>query len=97
MPRISHTEERIENAYHVSWYIVAYKLIFGFTEFLLGIGITVFGQTALRWYRVYAAQELFEDPHDVLIRLTEAVIPNVLTHSTIFVLYLLLLGGAKIA
>jgi len=97
MARISHTEEQIEKEFHVSWYIVAYKLLFGLTEFLLGVSITFFGQTAIRWYRAYAAQELFEDPHDLLVRLTEGVIPNVLTHHTFLVLYLMLLGSAKIA
>jgi hypothetical protein len=44
-----------------------------------------------------AFRELSEDPHDVLVRLTESVIPNALTHHTFIVFYLLLLGGAKIA
>lgn len=90
-------EERIENKFHVSWYIVIYKLLFGLSEFLLGLGITFFGRTALHWYHVYAVQELSEDPHDLLVRLTESFIPNVLAHHTFLVLYLLLLGIAKIA
>ncbi len=90
-------EERIEKEYHVSWYIIAYKLFFGIVEFLLGAGITFFGQTALVWYRVYASRELLEDPHDLLVRLSEGVVPNVLAHHTFLALYLILLGGAKIA
>jgi uncharacterized membrane protein len=90
-------EERIEKEFHVSWYIVVYKMLFGLTEFLLGAGITVFGRAALHWYRIVAAQELSEDPHDVLVRLTERVVPNMLTHSTFIALYLVLLGAAKIA
>ena len=92
-----HVEERVEKKFHVSWYIVAYKLLFGLLEFLLGMGITLFGQAALHLYRVVTAQELSEDPHDVLVRLTEHVIPNLLTHSSFIALYLILLGAAKIA
>jgi uncharacterized membrane protein len=90
-------EKRIEKEYHVSWYIIAYKLLFGLGEFLLGALITFFGRSALLWYRIYAAQELSEDPHDLLVRLTEGVIPNVLAHHMFLALYLILLGGAKIA
>lgn len=90
-------EQKIEEEYHVSWYIVAYKLLFGIGEFLLGLGITIFGRVALRWYEVYRFQELSEDPHDLLVRLTEGVVPNVLTHHVYLVIYLLILGGAKIA
>ncbi len=91
------TEERIEKEFHVSWYIIVYKMLFGLAEFVFGIGITFFGHKALLWYRVYATGELSEDPHDVLVRLTERVIPNVLAHHTFLVLYLILLGAAKIA
>ncbi len=91
------TEERIEKEFHVSWYIVVYKLLFGAMEFLLGISITLFGKSALHWYRIVAVQELSEDPHDVLVRLTEHVVPNILTHNTFIALYLIILGSAKIA
>ena len=90
-------EERIEKEYHVSWYIIAYKLFFGLLELFSGITIMFFGRTALLWYHVYAIQELSEDPHDLLVRLTEGIIPNVLAHHTFLALYLILLGGAKIA
>jgi uncharacterized membrane protein len=90
-------EEQVEKEYHVSWYIIAYKLLFGLVEFLLGAGITFFGRAALLWYNIYATQELSEDPHDLLVRLTEGVVPGVLTHHTFLALYLIALGGAKIA
>ncbi len=95
--KLPDSEVRIEKEFHVSWYIVVYKLIFGVTEFLLGTGITVFGTAVLRWYRVVATQEFSEDPHDILVRLTERVIPNVLAPHTFIALYLILLGAAKIA
>lgn len=93
----SAVEEQIEKEFHVSWYIVAYKLLFGLSEFLLGIGITIFGRAALHWYRVVATRELSEDPHDVLVRLTERIIPNILAPHTFIALYLVILGAAKIA
>lgn len=86
-----------EKEYHVSWYIIAYKLLFGIVEFLLGLGVTIYGRVALRWYEVYRFQELSEDPHDLLVRLTEGVVPNVLAHHTFLAIYLIILGGAKIA
>lgn len=91
------TRIKIEKEYHVSWYIVVYKLLFGLTEFILGLGIALFGKAALHWYAIYIAQELSEDPHDLLVRLTQGIVPNILTHNTFLILYLILLGGAKIA
>lgn len=91
------SDEQIEQDYHVSWYIVVYKLILGIAEFVLGLGITIFGRAALRWYELFRVQELSEDPHDLLVRLTEGFIPNVLAHHTFLAIYLLILGGAKIA
>lgn len=90
-------EEHIEEEYHVSWYIVAYKLFFGLLETLLGAGVILFGRAALSWYYTYTSRELLEDPHDLLVRLSEGIIPNVLAHHTFLALYLMLLGGAKIA
>jgi uncharacterized membrane protein len=81
---------------NISWYIIVYKLLFGLVEFLLGIGITFFRSRALEWYRIYTIQELSEDPHDLLVRLTEGVIPNILTHHSFLAIYLILLGAAKI-
>lgn len=91
------SEQQIEAEYHVSWYIIAYKPVFGLIEFLFGAGIMVFGVKALAWYRIYASQELSEDPHDLMVRLTEGIVPNVLGHHQFLALYLVILGAAKIA
>ena len=90
-------EQQIEEEYHVSWYIIAYKFIFGLAELLLGIGIALYGKIALSWYDVYVTQEFSEDPHDLVIRLTRGFVPNFLTHNSFLVFYLCLLGSAKIA
>lgn len=94
---LSGAEQEIEKEYHVSWYIIAYKGMFGLVEFLFGVGITFFGRQVLTWYRVFSARELSEDPHDLLVRLSENIVPNVLARHSFLALYLLLLGGAKIA
>ena len=90
-------EQHIEEEFHVSWYIIAYKFIFGLAEAVLGIGIAFFGKTAIIWYRAYSRAELSEEPHSLLVRLTRGIIPTVLAHHTFLVFYLLLLGLTKIA
>jgi uncharacterized membrane protein len=90
-------EKQVEEKYHVSWLIIAYKLSFGLSELFLGIYITLFGRVALLWYQAQTIQELTEDPHDLLVRLTEGVIPNVLAHHTFLAIYLIILGTAKAA
>jgi uncharacterized membrane protein len=82
---------------HVSIYVILYKLLFGLSEVIFALAISLFGQKAVHWYGVYVAQELSEDPHDLLVHLTEGVIPGVLAHHTFLVIYLLILGGAKLA
>jgi uncharacterized membrane protein len=91
------SEAEIEEEYHVSRWIIGYKMIFGIVELLLGVGIAFFNQIALHWYRIYATKELSEDPHDLLVRLTKDMVPNLLSHHTFLVVYLTLLGSAKIA
>jgi uncharacterized membrane protein len=93
----SSVEQKIEEEYHVSWYIIIYKLLFGLVEFLLGAGITLFGKMALLWYQTSTAQELSEDPHDLVVHLTQGFVPGLLSHNTFLALYLIILGGAKIA
>ncbi len=91
------TEKRIEEEFHVSWFIVAYKFLFGLIEFLSGVGIATFGKNILSIYRLYVRQELMEEPHDLLIRFSEKVVPHILTHNGFILVYLILLGAAKMA
>ena len=97
MGAFNYMEENLEKEFHVSWYIIVYKLTFGLIEFLLGLGLVLAKSVVLPWYRNLASQELLEDPHDVLIRFTQQVVPFILTHRGFLVFYLLLLGLAKIA
>ncbi len=69
----------------------------GVFEFFMGIALLLFGSQAARWYQASVAKELSEDPHDLLARFSRQVIPGILNHHLYLVLYLLLLGGAKIA
>lgn len=90
-------EHEVEKEYHVSWYIIFYKFLLGLIETLFGISIFIFGKYIAHIYLYYAAQELSEDPHDILVHLTEGIIPQLFSHNWYIVFYLLLLGGAKMA
>ncbi len=88
-------EQEIENEFHVSIYIVVYKFLLGLFEFGSGVTIGLFGSRIYQYYQASLLKELSEDPHDVLARLSEMVVPNLLTHSGFVVIYLLVLGLAK--
>ncbi len=90
-------EKAVEKEYHVSWYIICYKFLLGLIESAFGIGILLFGKNIVHTYMSFASQELSEDPHDLLVHLTEGIIPQLFTHNTYIVFYLLLLGTAKMA
>ncbi len=88
-------EQEIENEFHVSIYIVVYKFLLGLFEAGGGLIIAFFGARIYAVYEASLFKELSEDPHDLLARLSESVVPNVLTHNNYVVIYLLLLGLAK--
>ena len=83
--------------YEVPWYIIAYKMGFGLLESGTGLALVLFSKQAAIWYRTVVMSELSEDPHDLLARYSRQIIPGLLTHHTYLVLYLMLLGCAKIA
>jgi uncharacterized membrane protein len=87
----------MDKPHRVSWYVIIYKLLFGLIEFLGGLATWLKGSQLSQIYYQYITSELSEDPHDLLARLSVKVIPNLLTHHITLILYLLLLGGAKIA
>jgi uncharacterized membrane protein len=95
--KLKQTEEKIEKEYHVSWYIILYKLVLGLVEFLSGISLALFSKPLLKFYTARLTQELSEEPHDLLANFSERIIPSILTHHGYIVLYLTLLGSAKIA
>jgi len=90
-------EEILEEEFHVSRYIIAYKMALGLVEFISGLAITLFGKQILAKYSILASQELSEDPHDLLAHLTMSIAPHIFTHNTYLVLTLILLGIVKIA
>lgn len=81
---------------HISTYIIIYKLILGLLELLLGLGIILFQKNVLQIYESFKTQEFLEDPHDLLVKLAENVVPFVLEHRGYIVLILILLGVVKI-
>jgi uncharacterized membrane protein len=89
-------EDEIEKEFHISIYILIYKFILGIVELLIGIGIALFGSKIYLLYRTSLIKELSEDPHDLLARISENFVPNVLTHNTYIIIYLIVLGLAKI-
>ncbi len=90
-------EPEIEQEFHVSVYIIVYKLALGLAEAAAGLTIGLAGSRIYQVYEATLLNELSEDPHDLLARLSESIVPNVLTHNGLVVLYLLVLGLAKIA
>lgn len=90
-------EEALETQYHVSIYIIIYKFLLGVIEFSLGVIVTVFGTEIYHSVQNSLLRELSEDPHDLLARIAESIVPNVLTHNTVVVITLLVLGVAKMA
>ncbi len=88
-------EQQIENEFHVSIYIVVYKFLLGTLEFAGGLILGLAGSRLYQLYQASLLKELTEDPHDLLARLSESVVPGVLTHSTYVVIYLIVLGLAK--
>ncbi len=95
LQRLSQNEIRIEKEFHVSVYIIAYKFLLGIIEFSAGMTIGLLGSRIYQWYQTSLIQELSEDPHDLLARWSEGIVPGVLTHNTYVVLYLVVLGLAK--
>ncbi len=88
--------QRLEKEYHVSRYIIVYKFILGLFETFLGVGTIIFGRRIYELYLNFKNNQLLEDPHDLLIFITERTIPYIFTHRKYVVLILLLLGLTKL-
>ena len=94
--KLFRNEEKIEKEFHVSIYIIVYKFIYGLLELLAGIAIAVFGSKIYQLIQTNLLAELSEDPHDLLARISESIVPNMFTHHTYIVIYLIVLGVAKV-
>lgn len=95
--KFSQIEKQAEKEFHVSWYIIVYKLCYGVLEFVSGVAVAFFGRQMLRTYNLDITRELSEDPHDLFARIAHVILPNLMVHRTSLVLTLILLGAAKIA
>ncbi len=93
---IFHHEEEIDEEFHVSTYIIVYKFILGIFELAAGIAIALFGSKMYQLFQTSVIKELAEDPHDLLARISENVIPGVFAHHTYLVVSLIVLGLAKV-
>lgn len=87
--------QELEKEFHVSRYIIAYKFILGFLETLLGVGTLIFGKIMYDVYLNFKNTEALEEPHDLLVFLTEKIVPYLFAHRGYVVLILLLLGLTK--
>ncbi len=87
---------QIEEELHVSKYIIAYKFALGVVELLLALGIIFFGRQAFAIYQNFKNQELLGDPNDLLLNITEKIVPYLTTHIRIITIILILLGFVKI-
>jgi uncharacterized membrane protein (DUF2068 family) len=88
--------EKIEEEYPVSKAIVIYELISAILEMSLGIGVLLFGRKAVEVYKNFRAQELLENPHDLIVRITERIVPYIFDHRGYVILVLLGLSIAKL-
>lgn len=89
-------EKEIEKEFHVSRYIILYKFLLGFAESASGIGLWLFGSKIYQIYHVSIIRELSEDPNDILAHFSQKIVPNLLTHNAFIIIYLVILGSAKI-
>ncbi len=88
--------KNLEKGYHVSRYIIAYKFILGLFEVILGLGIIIYGTKIYQLYINFRNSELLEEPHDLVARTLERVLPYLLAHRGFVVFILLLLGITKV-
>ncbi len=87
----------LEEEFHVSWAVIVYKFLLGLVEFVSGTGLLIWGNNAFRLYQAFMLREMTEDPHDVLARLTQRVVPSLFAQHTTLAFYLIVLGAAKLA
>lgn len=97
LPTLFRSEQRIENDFHVSIYIVVYKFLLGLFELLAGISLGLFGSQIYQVIQRDLLEELSEDPHALVAGILERTLPNVFNHSTFVILALIILGLAKVA
>ncbi len=86
----------IEEEFHISKFIIIYKLILGAIEIILGVGIILFGRQIATEYQKYKVRELIEDPRDLFITITSKITPYLSKHIRLVIFILIILGVIKI-
>lgn len=94
--KIQKIEEEVEKDLHISQYIIAYKFLLGLFETLIGLGIIIFGRQMVQIYQDFKTEELFENPHGLIVSMTEKFIPYLFDHRGYVVFILMLLGITKL-
>ncbi len=90
------TKNKTKKGLYIATYIIIYKLFLGIVELILGLGIILFQKNFLSIYDSFKSQELLEDPHDLLVKAAEYIIPFILEHHIYIIIILMLLGIVKI-
>lgn len=93
MKSVDHNDNE---AKEVSKLITGYKFALGVVEILLGLGIATVGERALSLYNNLKQKELLEDPHDLMVSITDKFIPYLIQHQVAIVIILLFIGVIKI-
>lgn len=87
----------MKNMTKVPKIIIAYELILGLFELISGLGILLFGNKLLDIYNHIRNTELIQDPNDLMVKLTEKLVPNLVSHHISVALLLTAFGVIKIS
>lgn len=88
---------RADSEIKVSNLIIIYELILGVVEITTASALIIFGKRLLETYENLKDAELLENPNDLIVKVTEGIIPNLFQHHIYIALLLLAFGGVKIA
>ncbi len=89
--------ENYREELEVSRLIILYKVISGFFELIMGSALLAFGRQLYEFYRNFQLEELFEDPHSLIVMFLRRIVPYIFEHKGNIVGILFLLGLVKIA
>lgn len=91
------SEKNYQEELEVSRLIILYKLVSGFLEIMLGSALLLFGRQLYRFYQNFQLEELFEDPHSLIVVFLRRMVPYIFEHRINIILILFLLGFVKMA
>ena len=75
--------------------IIFYEMLMGLAELLFGTSLILFGEKTYVIYREARINELLEDPHDLMIQITDRLMPFVIEYRWYVAFFLVALGAIK--